>query len=317
MIAPCPATFDKSRGTNATDEDCRQIVRLAVREDLEREQDWTTLALVHEDRTAPPTSSLAQPASSPACQALAVADRRNGRCNCKLDSPSRTASRSPPELRIARLAGSVRDLLTSERMLLNLLGRLMGIATLAHAICRTASHGTQARIYDTRKTTPGWRRLEKYAVQLRRRPQPSHRPVRRDPDQGQPPRPIRGAGPDARRSRRRRGPPARGSFSPNCAADRLRPADLDHRSRSRFARATCRRPARTARHRAARQHDARPTPRGRRPPQLHGARRRTRSLRRRHARHGARIAETGVDRISVGGLTHSARSLDVGLDWPL
>jgi nicotinate-nucleotide pyrophosphorylase (carboxylating) len=46
---------------------------------------------------------------------------------------------------------------------LNIFGRLTGIATLAREYVRRVE-GTRARIYDTRKTTPGWRRLEKYAV---------------------------------------------------------------------------------------------------------------------------------------------------------
>ncbi len=53
--------------------------------------------------------------------------------------------------------------LTAERLVLNLLGRLSGIATLTRRYVE-AVRGTTAGIYDTRKTTPGWRRLEKYAV---------------------------------------------------------------------------------------------------------------------------------------------------------
>jgi len=64
---------------------------------------------------------------------------------------------------LATLAGPARSLLTAERILLNLVGRLSGIATLTRAYV-DAVRGTRARIYDTRKTTPGWRRLEKYAV---------------------------------------------------------------------------------------------------------------------------------------------------------
>ncbi len=64
---------------------------------------------------------------------------------------------------IAELAGLAHDMLTCERPMLNLLGRLSGIATLAKEYIRRVA-GTGARIYDTRKTTPGWRRLEKYAV---------------------------------------------------------------------------------------------------------------------------------------------------------
>ncbi|HEY2412634.1 MAG TPA: carboxylating nicotinate-nucleotide diphosphorylase, partial [Pirellulaceae bacterium] len=51
----------------------------------------------------------------------------------------------------------------SERIVLNVLGRLSGIATLTRQYVDAVA-GTKARIYDTRKTTPGWRRLEKYAV---------------------------------------------------------------------------------------------------------------------------------------------------------
>jgi nicotinate-nucleotide pyrophosphorylase (carboxylating) len=64
---------------------------------------------------------------------------------------------------LATLSGPARSLLTSERILLNLIGRLSGIATLARKYVDAVA-GTNARIYDTRKTTPGWRRLEKYAV---------------------------------------------------------------------------------------------------------------------------------------------------------
>jgi nicotinate-nucleotide pyrophosphorylase (carboxylating) len=65
--------------------------------------------------------------------------------------------------RIGRIAGSVRGMLQAERLLLNLVGRLMGIATLTRSYVGAVA-GTSARIYDTRKTTLGWRRLEKYAV---------------------------------------------------------------------------------------------------------------------------------------------------------
>jgi nicotinate-nucleotide pyrophosphorylase (carboxylating) len=64
---------------------------------------------------------------------------------------------------LAVLAGPVRSMLAAERILLNLLGRLCGIATLTRQYVDAVA-GTKARIYDTRKTTPGWRRLEKYAV---------------------------------------------------------------------------------------------------------------------------------------------------------
>jgi nicotinate-nucleotide pyrophosphorylase (carboxylating) len=64
---------------------------------------------------------------------------------------------------LARLDGPARAVLTGERTALNLLGRLSGIATLA-ARYVAAVEGTGATILDTRKTTPGLRALEKYAV---------------------------------------------------------------------------------------------------------------------------------------------------------
>ncbi len=64
---------------------------------------------------------------------------------------------------IAVLAGPMRLLLGIERTLLNFLQRLCGVATLTRKYVE-AVEGTQARIYDTRKTIPGWRQLDKYAV---------------------------------------------------------------------------------------------------------------------------------------------------------
>jgi nicotinate-nucleotide pyrophosphorylase (carboxylating) len=64
---------------------------------------------------------------------------------------------------LARVRADGRALLAAERTGLNLLGRLSGIATLTRAYVR-AVEGSRARIADTRKTTPGLRALEKYAV---------------------------------------------------------------------------------------------------------------------------------------------------------
>ncbi|HEX6485064.1 MAG TPA: carboxylating nicotinate-nucleotide diphosphorylase [Ktedonobacteraceae bacterium] len=66
---------------------------------------------------------------------------------------------------LSRLSGSARSILSAERVAMNFLGHLSGIATLT-ARCVRAVEGTQARILDTRKTTPGLRSLEKEAVRL-------------------------------------------------------------------------------------------------------------------------------------------------------
>ncbi len=70
-----------------------------------------------------------------------------------------------PTDEIMRLEGDPSSLLKGERTALNFLQRLSGIATQTHRLAQLISH-TQARILDTRKTTPLLRRLEKYAVRV-------------------------------------------------------------------------------------------------------------------------------------------------------
>jgi len=111
-------------------EDLSEILRLAIREDLDRSVDLTTMAIV------PPGV--------------------NG--SAALISRSHGVAAS-----LSVLTGDARDLLTCERTILNVICRLSGIASLTKRYV-DAVKGTKARVYDTRKTTPGWRRLEKYAV---------------------------------------------------------------------------------------------------------------------------------------------------------
>ena len=75
-------------------------------------------------------------------------------------SDGRTVERGAVLLKVS---GPARALLTAERVALNFVQRLSGVATLT-AKYVAAIHGTGAQILDTRKTTPGWRRFEKYAV---------------------------------------------------------------------------------------------------------------------------------------------------------
>lgn len=65
--------------------------------------------------------------------------------------------------KIAQVSGSMRRILSMERTALNFLQRLSGVATMTHRFVELVK-GTKAEILDTRKTTPGWRSLEKYAV---------------------------------------------------------------------------------------------------------------------------------------------------------
>lgn len=72
-------------------------------------------------------------------------------------------ARLEPGDRLLSIEGPLRGILTAERTALNFLGRLSGIATLTRRFVDAVA-GTNARVIDTRKTTPGWRELEKAAV---------------------------------------------------------------------------------------------------------------------------------------------------------
>jgi nicotinate-nucleotide pyrophosphorylase (carboxylating) len=138
------------------------LLRLAVAEDLGEAGDWTTRALVPEDalgRAAVVARESGVIAGLPGVEcALRQIDPRLRWLPAREDGQSVRARE-----RIGRIEGPARGLLAAERLVLNLLGRLSGIATLTRRYVE-AVRGTKARIYDTRKTTPGWRRLEKYAV---------------------------------------------------------------------------------------------------------------------------------------------------------
>ena len=70
-----------------------------------------------------------------------------------------------PRESIVTISGNLRALLTGERTALNFLQRLSGIATLVRSYVEKLGQ-TTVRLVDTRKTTPGWRTLEKYAVRI-------------------------------------------------------------------------------------------------------------------------------------------------------
>jgi nicotinate-nucleotide pyrophosphorylase (carboxylating) len=146
----------------ALEDDLRQLIRLSVREDLDRQYDWTTVALVEPDQRGAATLIARKPGVLAGLRAIPVViDEMQAAIHCELrtnDGDEVSAATV-----IAELTGSARDLLTCERLLLNFLGRLSGVATVTREYVRRVA-GTSARVYDTRKTAPGWRRLEKYAV---------------------------------------------------------------------------------------------------------------------------------------------------------
>jgi nicotinate-nucleotide pyrophosphorylase (carboxylating) len=156
------ADFAQLEWSPRLEEDVRRLVRLAVEEDLDAAHDWTTVALVPPGVTAQAQVVARQAGVVAGLPALAVVlDEMETATRVELLAHDGEAVRAGQPLAVLR--GSARDLLTSERTLLNLLGRLSGIATLTRRYVEAVA-GTRARIYDTRKTTPAWRRLEKYAV---------------------------------------------------------------------------------------------------------------------------------------------------------
>ncbi len=156
------ADFDRVVWNDQTIDDCRHLIRLAVREDLDRGIDLTTLALVSESArgSAHIVARREGVVAGLLAAHLALEEMQVDITWQPLANDADTVTAGSP---LARLHGSTRDLLTVERILLNLIGRLCGIATLTRQYVDAVLE-TSARIYDTRKTTPGWRRLEKYAV---------------------------------------------------------------------------------------------------------------------------------------------------------
>ena len=137
------------------------VVRAALAEDLGRAGDITA-ALIDADARFDADFVARKPGriAGMACLRLAI---RMLDPAAKIEVLVEDGSNAAPGEVIARVDASARALLTAERTALNLLGRLSGVATLTRAYVR-AVEDTGAVIVDTRKTTPGLRALEKYAV---------------------------------------------------------------------------------------------------------------------------------------------------------
>lgn len=142
--------------------DTRLLVRLAIAEDLSDAVDWTSVCLIDDERRG---GCAIVPRQAGVCAGLATLPWIVDEFEADLDLEllSRDSAELVAGQPIAKLRGNARDLLTSERVILNVLGRLCGIATQVARYVQ-AIDGFGASVYDTRKTTPGWRLLEKYAV---------------------------------------------------------------------------------------------------------------------------------------------------------
>jgi nicotinate-nucleotide pyrophosphorylase (carboxylating) len=138
------------------------IVRMALAEDLGRTGDVTAAACIPAGARLSAVFSARQSgvAAGLACARLAiVALDPQARFTQEISDGERVG----PGAVLARVDADARALLSAERTALNLLGRLSGIATLTAAYVDAVA-GSGVRIADTRKTTPGLRALEKHAV---------------------------------------------------------------------------------------------------------------------------------------------------------
>ena len=139
-----------------------RVVSAALEEDLGNVGDVTTAALVPEDAWAEAILQADEPLTAAgAAVALRVFQRLDSRVVEVASAPDGSSLVAGDAL--LRVRGPARALLVGERTALNLLGRLCGIATRTQRAVEQV-RGTRTRIFDTRKTTPGLRLLEKYAV---------------------------------------------------------------------------------------------------------------------------------------------------------
>lgn len=301
------AEFLQIEWDQALEADCRALVKLAFEEDLAGQQDWTSVSLVPKDRSGA--------ASVVAREAAVVAGLPSVQVVIDCTGADITASTQVADgekidaaTTLVHLQGNVRDLLKVERIMLNFLARLMGIATLASRYVAELA-GTRAHVYDTRKTTPGWRLLDKYAARCGGAR--NHRRGLYDAilikdnhlaGRGEDVADAAAAVAEARQFiRQHQGGLLANGMLVEVEVDTMDqlaavlPAKpdivlLDNMSPGQLCKAVKLRDAVSAQVQL----------------EASGGIRLERL---------AEVAATGVDRISVGALTHSARSIDVGMDW--
>jgi nicotinate-nucleotide pyrophosphorylase (carboxylating) len=138
-----------------------RAVQCALTEDI-GSGDVTTLATLPEDAAAGAVMRAREPLVI-AGLAFAEAAFRELSSSAKIERAARDGQRMNAGETLLKISGPARALLSAERVALNFVQRLSGVATLTAQFV-DAIQGTHAQILDTRKTTPGWRRFEKYAV---------------------------------------------------------------------------------------------------------------------------------------------------------
>lgn len=160
MISTETALTDDDRGQ------ALETIRRGLDEDLRFGPDITTIATVPADaRTTAALVAREAGVAAGVDVALMVLDEVLGPGGYEVLDRVGDGVRLEPRQELLRLDANTRGLLTAERTLLNLVCHLCGIAT-ATAAWVDAVEGTKAKIRDTRKTLPGLRALEKYAVRV-------------------------------------------------------------------------------------------------------------------------------------------------------
>jgi nicotinate-nucleotide pyrophosphorylase (carboxylating) len=137
-------------------------VMRALAEDLGRAGDVTSIATIPEGTQARAVV-VARAAGVIAGLPLVEATFRKLAPEIEIGATVRDGAGVKPKTTLMQIAGPARAVLAAERTALNLLGHLSGVASATHEFVRAAA-GSKLRICCTRKTTPGLRALEKYAV---------------------------------------------------------------------------------------------------------------------------------------------------------
>lgn len=143
---------------------CQRLVDLALAEDLGTAGDRTSDALIPADVTA---RAAFVTRSTGVLAGLPVAELVAQSVSGALRFETHTADGQPLTrgTKLATLTGPLRAILAAERTALNFVQRLSGVASLTRRYVDAVA-GTRVTVLDTRKTTPGWRLLEKYAVRM-------------------------------------------------------------------------------------------------------------------------------------------------------
>ena len=281
--------------TPLSQQEIRSAVRAALAEDL-GPGDATTLACIPlESRSL--ARMVAREFLVVAGLEFAALSFRELDPNARVSRPVADGNHAAAGQCLLEVEGSTRALLSAERVALNYVQRLSGVATVTHRFVEQIE-GTGAQLLDTRKTTPGWRRFEKYAVTCGGGT--NHREglydliLIKDNHLAA----LAGATPNAVAAAVRRGrdtfPMLRVEVEADTLEQALQAAEagadiilLDNMSPTQLREAV----------------------------QRIGGRSKTEASGGVTLETVRAIAESGVNFVSVGALTHSARSVDIGLDF--